>query len=102
MVNPILHQKRHLDLCWARRFYLSSKTLEALSNIKFDQVVTVCAHADQNCPVFMGKARVTHIGFDDPPKLARNARTEEQALQHFRRIRDEIREFVLTLPQALN
>jgi arsenate reductase len=80
----------------------SSKTLEALSNIKFDQVVTVCAHADQNCPVFMGKARATHIGFDDPPKLARNARTEEQALQHFRRVRDEIREFVLTLPQALN
>ena len=78
-----------------------SKTLESLHEIEFDHVVTVCAHADQNCPVFTGNARVTHMGFDDPPKLAHNAPTEEQALQHFRRVRDEIRAFVLTLPQGL-
>ena len=80
----------------------SSKTLEALCDIKFDQVVTVCAHADQNCPVSKGETRVSHISFDDPPRLAQNAQTEEQALQYYRRVRDEIREFVLTLPQALN
>lgn len=78
-----------------------SKTLEDLGNITFDHVVTVCAHADQNCPIFTGNAKITHIAFDDPPKLALNARTEEEALQHFRRVRDEIRDFVLTLPQGL-
>ena len=39
-------------------------------------------------------ARVVHIGFDDPPKLARSAATEEEALGHYRRVRDEIRAFV--------
>ena len=80
----------------------SSKTLEDLGEIEFDQVVTVCANADQSCPTFTGKAKITHAGFDDPPKLAQDARTEEEALQHFRRVRDEIRDFVMTLPQGLN
>ncbi|MCP4010565.1 MAG: arsenate reductase ArsC [Proteobacteria bacterium] len=80
----------------------SSKTLEDLGEIEFDQVVTVCANADQNCPTFTGNAKISHVGFDDPPKLAQNAQTEEQALQHFRRVRDEIRDFVMTLPQYLN
>ncbi len=80
----------------------SSKTLEDLGEIEFDQVVTVCANADQNCPTFTGNAKISHVGFDDPPKLAQNAQTEEQALQHFRRVRDEIRNFVMTLPQYLN
>jgi len=48
-----------------------------------------------------GKARVIHVGFDDPPALARGARTEEDALGHYRRVRDEIRVFVETLPDAL-
>jgi len=78
-----------------------SKTLEALRGIEFDHVITVCAHADQTCPVFPGKAKVTHIGFDDPPTLAQDAKTEEQAMQPFRRVRDEIRAFMLTLPQSL-
>jgi arsenate reductase (thioredoxin) len=80
----------------------SSKTLEDLGEIEFDQVVTVCANADQSCPTFSGNAKITHVGFDDPPKLAQEAQTEEQALQHFRRVRDEIRDFVMTLPQGLN
>jgi arsenate reductase len=78
-----------------------SETLEDLGDIRFDYVVTVCAHADKSCPAFTGNAKITHIGFDDPPKLAQNARTEEEALQHFRRVRDEIRDFVLTLPQGI-
>jgi len=48
-----------------------------------------------------GKARVVHVGFDDPPRLAQNSETEEEALSHYRRVRDEIREFVETLPAAL-
>lgn len=68
-----------------------SKTVDDLSHIHFDEVITVCAHADQHCPSFTGSARVTHIGFDDPPKLAENAKTEQEALDHFRRIRDQIK-----------
>lgn len=79
----------------------NSKTLEDLGDITFDHVVTVCAHADQTCPTFTGSANITHVGFDDPPVLAQDAQTEEEALQHFRRVREEIRDFVLTLPQGL-
>ena len=48
------------------------------------------------------KAKVVHVGFDDPPALAREARTEEQALDCYRRVRDEIRAFVETLPESLD
>ncbi|MDO9514477.1 MAG: arsenate reductase ArsC [Syntrophales bacterium] len=75
-----------------------SKTLEDLGNTQYDYVVTVCSEADERCPVYLGKARVIHHGFDDPPTLARHARTEEERLDHYRRVRDEIRAYVLTLP----
>jgi arsenate reductase (thioredoxin) len=63
--------------------------------------VTVCGHAHETCPVFPGKTKVVHAGFDDPPKLAKAAKTEEEALAHYRRVRDEIRKYVETLPGAL-
>jgi len=44
---------------------------------------------------------VAHVGFDDPPKLAQGAKTEEEALAPYRRVRDEIRAFVETLPESL-
>jgi len=78
-----------------------SKHLRDLSDREFDYVVTVCGHAQENCPVFPGKAVAVHRGFDDPPKLAATAETEEEALGHYRRVRDEIRAYVDTLPQAL-
>jgi len=59
-----------------------------------DLVVTVCGHAAEHCPVFPGRSRVIHHGFDDPPALARDARTEEETLAPYRRVRDEIRDFV--------
>jgi arsenate reductase len=64
-------------------------------------VVTLCGEANEHCPMFPGKAKIIHAGFDDPPKLAANAVTEEEALNHYRRIRDEIRNFVLQLPDKL-
>ena len=76
-----------------------SKHVDELKGIQFDFVVTVCDHAHEHCPVFLGKAKVVHVGFDDPPRLARDAQTEEEALTHYRRVRDEIRAFVETLPQ---
>ena len=72
----------------------SSKLASTLEDVPLDVVITVCGHADENCPAFLGKARVVHVGFDDPPKLAKEAKTEEEALQHYRRVRDEIRDFV--------
>jgi len=78
-----------------------SKHVDELRGIAFDYVVTVCDHAHDHCPLFPGKAKVVHVGFDDPPRLARDAKTEEEALAHYRRVRDEIRAFVESLPQAL-
>lgn len=72
----------------------SSKLADSLNDVPLDLVITVCGHADENCPTFLTKAKVVHVGFDDPPKLAKEAATEEEALNHYRRVRDEIREFV--------
>jgi arsenate reductase len=71
-----------------------SKHLDEVRDIAFDYVVTVCDNANESCPVFPGTVKRVHIGFDDPPRLARNARTEEEALGYYRRVRDEIRAFV--------
>lgn len=79
-----------------------SKHVDELANVEFDYVVTVCDKAAESCPVFRGKARVVHQPFDDPPRLALEAASEEEAMQHYRRVRDEIRDFVKTLPESLN
>jgi arsenate reductase len=79
-----------------------SKNFSELMHVPFDYVVTVCGHANENCPIFPGKTRIVHAGFDDPPKLARDAKTEEEALTHYRRVRDEIKAFVQTLPESLS
>ena len=78
-----------------------SKHVDELRDVEFDYVVTVCGHAHESCPMFRGGAKVVHVGFDDPPKLARDAKTEEEALQHFRRVRDDIKAFVESLPGRL-
>jgi len=78
-----------------------SKNVAELAEIEFDYVVTVCGHANENCPLFPSKAKVVHVGFDDPPKMAANAATEEERLAHYRRVRDEIRAFVESLPDSL-
>ena len=67
----------------------------------WDYVVTVCGHAHENCPFFPGPAKVVHVGFDDPPALAKEESTEEGAMTHYRRVRDEIRAFVESLPESL-
>ncbi|MEI7834910.1 MAG: arsenate reductase ArsC [Planctomycetota bacterium] len=78
-----------------------SKNVTELADVAFDYVVTVCGHAHETCPVLPGRARVVHVGFDDPPKLAQDAKTEDEALAHYRRVRDEIKTFVLTLPEGI-
>ena len=79
----------------------SSKTLDELAYLTFDSVITVCGHADEHCPVFPGKTKVIHVGFEDPPKLTQHLPDGEEKLAVYRRVRDEIRRFVETLPESL-
>ena len=67
----------------------------------FDYVVTVCGHAHEQCPIFPGRTRVVHVGFDDPPRLTQDLPDGETKLAVYRRVRDEIRHFVETLPEGL-
>ncbi len=78
-----------------------SKHVSELEDIGFDYVITVCDHAHEHCPIFGGKAKVVHVGFDDPPRLAKKAKTDKEALDCYRRVRDEIKEFVKKLPGVL-
>jgi arsenate reductase len=76
-----------------------SKRVEELRDSgPIDLVVTVCDSAHGSCPAFPGATPVVHVGFDDPPHLARHAANDDEALPHYRRVRDEIREFIRTLP----
>jgi arsenate reductase len=80
----------------------SSKTPAEIGPEEFDYVVTVCGHADENCPMFPGKTKVVHVGFEDPPKLTKHLPDGEEKLAVYRRVRDEIRRFVEGLPENLN
>jgi len=78
-----------------------SKTIEELSDQNFDVVITLCAAAHESCPFFPGQVVRLHHGFDDPPSLSPNASDEESALQIYRRVRDDIKEFVRGLPKRI-
>jgi len=78
-----------------------SKHVDTFDGIEFDFVVTLCAQAQQGCPFFPARTRVLHAGFDDPPRLAADSRTEEEAMAQYRRVRDQIKQFVEKLPQVL-
>lgn len=67
-----------------------------------DFVITVCSHAHESCPVFPGKAKIIHKGFEDPPAMAMTKETEEEKLDCYRRVRDQIKRFVETLPLSLD
>jgi arsenate reductase (thioredoxin) len=78
-----------------------SKTISELAKIDFDYLVTVCDNARESCPVFPCRAKVIHVGFDDPPRLSEDAKSEAERLTIYRRVRDEIQAFVETLPTSL-
>lgn len=83
-----------------------SQTLEEIDRElgleKLDVVITVCGHADENCPVLPINCTKLHMPFDDPPKLAKAAKTPEEAISHYRRVRDEIRAQITNLPDLLS
>ena len=78
-----------------------SKHIDAFKDTDLDCVITVCGHAHETCPIFPGKTRVVHVGFDDPPRLAASVYSEEEKRSHYRRVRDEIKGFIKSLPGAL-
>jgi len=78
-----------------------SQHVDEFKHVQFDYVITVCDNAAESCPVFSGDAKVIHQPFDDPPRLAREAASEEEGLAHYRRVRDEIRDYVASLPENL-
>ena len=78
-----------------------SKDVKNLMHVPFDYVITLCGHAHETCPLFPGKTKVIHHGFDDPPRLAATAKTDDEAMMPYRRVRDEIRDFVRGLPDNL-
>lgn len=78
-----------------------SQSLDELGDLRFDYVVTVCSDAHETCPSFPANATVLHVGFDDPPRLAAGESDRQRQLDVYRRVRDEIRQFVGTLPEAL-
>lgn len=81
---------------------ISGHTSKRMEDVEagLDVVVTVCDAAHESCPVVPG-ARVVHVGFEDPPRLAAGAKSDDEAMPHYRRVRDEIRKFVETLPGSV-
>ena len=79
----------------------TSDHINAYTDAGLDLVVTVCDHAHESCPLFPGSTKLVHVGFEDPPRLAEGAETEEARLAPYRRVRDEIRAFVEGLPESL-
>jgi len=80
----------------------SSKLVDDLpEGIQFDYVVTVCGNAHESCPMFPGKTKVVHVGFEDPPFLTKDMTDEEAILDVYRKVRDEIKAFVEGLPESL-
>jgi arsenate reductase (thioredoxin) len=79
-----------------------SKHVRELMHIPFDYVITLCGEAYESCPVFPGNTKRIHVGFNDPPRLAMGAKSEEEALGHYRRVRDEIRNFIEQMPAVVS
>jgi arsenate reductase len=78
-----------------------SKRIEVLRNVTFECVVTVCDRSRARCPVFPEGTRLIHVAIEDPTLLSRTATSEEEALEHYRRVCEQIRVLVETLPQRI-
>jgi arsenate reductase len=76
----------------------TSKSIDDLGGVDFDYVVTLCDNAAQNCPVFPGKAKVIHKPLKDPYCATGS---EEQVMAEFRKVRDQIKAFIETIPTSL-
>ncbi len=82
-----------------------SQHIDEFRDVALDVIITVCNHAHETCPWFPADCKVIHVGFPDPPRMAREAAqagaSEEEQLDCYRQIRDKIRAFVETLPLSI-
>ena len=78
-----------------------SQHLDEFTNTTFDYVITVCGHAHETCPLFPGGSKIIYMGFDDPPKMAELFEDPQKKLDCYRKVRDEIKAYVMTLPNSL-
>ncbi|MBN1937179.1 MAG: arsenate reductase ArsC [Anaerolineae bacterium] len=74
-----------------------TKSADEFRDVAFDRVITVCDHAARNCPAWLGRGIVAHIGFPDP---AAAAGSDEERLAVFRQVRDGLREKVFAYLQS--
>ncbi len=82
-----------------------SQHIDEFRDVDLDIVITVCGHAHETCPYFPANCKVVHIGFDDPPKmekeLAAQGVSEDEQLNCYRKVRDQIKETIEKLPETL-
>jgi arsenate reductase len=82
-----------------------SENIRDFADTQLDVVVTVCGHAHETCPVFPANCKVVHSGFPDPPKMAKElaaqGASEDEQLDCYRKVRDEIKSYVESLPDFL-
>lgn len=71
---------------------LRSKTMDELAGEHFDYVITLCGDANEKCPLFFGGVERIHMGFSDPSKATG---TDEEILQEFRRVRNEVKHWII-------
>jgi arsenate reductase len=72
-----------------------SKDMDSFGDMEFDYVITLCDNAKEVCPYYPARTKLIHKGFDDPPSLAKSAKSEEEAMDHYRRVRDAIKAFIM-------
>jgi arsenate reductase (thioredoxin) len=80
----------------------TSKHVREVMNVNFDYVITVCDNANESCPVFPGKTKRLHVGFGDPPNLTKAMKSEADVLNVYRRVRDDIKKFIESMPDILS
>ncbi|MFA5553758.1 MAG: arsenate reductase ArsC [Phycisphaerae bacterium] len=100
-VNPVNVSQRAIKVMAQAGVDISnhrSKHVEELTGLDFDYVVTVCDSAKEHCPFFANARKMIHKSFSDP---ANTSGTDEQVMAEFRRVRDEIKAFVQSMPQIL-
>lgn len=74
-----------------------SKNVDSLGGIEFDYVITLCDNARESCPYYPAKTKLIHKAFDDPPRLAKGAKNDKDIISIYRRVRDEIKEYIMNL-----
>ena len=77
-----------------------SKHVDEFEGQQFDTVITVCDNAKESCPVFLGGVKKLHHSFDDPPPASQG--TDAERLAVFRRVRDELRQYLKDFAQGGN